>query len=165
MAVALTRDELNAGMDEAWHKLAETLDSAPEGVGDLVVVDTWTTRDLLAVRLWWNRAVISWIAAGKAGEALKIPAPGYKWNQTPALNASIVAEAQSVPYSRVRRELEEAVEQMRNTIAGLSDAELEEKGAFAWTGTMPLVRWIGINTIRQYTSARGYIRKAIKSQL
>jgi hypothetical protein len=48
-------------------------------------------------------------------------------------------------------------------IATLPDAELLEVGVFEWAGKKwPVSRWISVNTATQYTSARKFIRRALR---
>ena len=48
-------------------------------------------------------------------------------------------------------------------IASLSDAELLEVGAFEPAGKWPIARWLSINTARQYSTARTFIRRAVRA--
>ena len=48
------------------------------------------------------------------------------------------------------------------TIDSLDDRELLEVGRFAWAGRYPISRWISINTARQYTTARTFVRRALR---
>ena len=44
----------------------------------------------------------------------------------------------------------------------LGDPELLEPGAFAWAGRYPIARWLSINTARQYTTARTFVRRTLR---
>jgi hypothetical protein len=48
------------------------------------------------------------------------------------------------------------------TIDGLDDTQLLEVGVFEWAGRYPISRWISLNTARQYTTARTFIRRALR---
>jgi len=47
-------------------------------------------------------------------------------------------------------------------IDALDDNELLEPRVFEWAGSYPIARWISINTVRQYTTARTFIRRAVR---
>jgi hypothetical protein len=48
------------------------------------------------------------------------------------------------------------------TIASLDDRQLLGVGTFAWAGKYPVSRWLSINTARQYTTARSFVRRALR---
>jgi hypothetical protein len=116
----------------------------------------------LAVRVWWTEKVLDWIEAGQRGETPTTPAAGYRWRETPRLNAEIVKESQRESYRSIRARLERGYQRVMPTIKSLDDHELLEVGVFPWAGKYPLSRWISINTARQYTTARTLIRRALR---
>jgi hypothetical protein len=164
MPIPKTRRELTRQVTDAFSKLRRELDGVDAGAGDLQCVDEWSVKELLAVRAWWTESVVSWIEAGRRGEVLPLPAPGYAWNETPRLNADVVAAARSEPLGEIRARLEKGVERVLATIAALDDTELLEAGAFAWAGKWPIARWISMNTARQYTTARSFIRRTLRER-
>lgn len=164
MAIPKTRSELLDQLKTSFQKLTAELDGAGEGVASLTAVDSWTVKDLLAVRAWWTERVGDWIVAGRQGESLVTPEAGYKWNETPRLNDDIVSGAAKESYQKVRRRLEAGFERILSLIDQLNDAELLEVGVYEWADKWPVSRWISINTVRQYTTARTKIRAALRSR-
>lgn len=163
-----TRDELARPLRDTLAKLVRDLRSAVDvhgsaRVAGLCVVDSWSTRDLLAVRLWWARAVLSWTDAGLRGEVPTTPAEGYAWRETPRLNADIVAKVRGLRLEDVLSEIEATCCELSARIDELDDRALFAVGAFEWCGKWPLARWIAINSTRQLTTARTMIRKALRS--
>lgn len=146
----------------SYTKLAKELEAVGPDRAELPCVDTWTIRDLLAVRVWWTEHVVDWIEAGRQGESLTLPAPGYRWNETPRLNATIVEECTAESYESLFERLTRGVERVLATIDALDDRELLDVGVFGWAGKWPIARWISINTARQYTTARTYVRRAMR---
>ena len=57
-----------------------------EQMTDPGIVGEWSVKDVLAHLIEWEQMVLGWHAAGLRGETPELPAPGFKWNQTPALN-------------------------------------------------------------------------------
>ena len=163
MPIPKTRAALVSAIDTEYAKLTAALDDAGPGAGDRVCVDAWTVRDLMAIRLWWTRSTLDWVDAGCRGETLTLPAPGYKWNETPRLNTDIAAAARGEGLADLRAQLDAQVERLRRTIDALDDPALLQVGVFAWTGTWPVARWLSIGTARQYQSARTYIRRMLKA--
>ena len=122
----------------------------------------YTTNQLAKLFGVVPTTVIDWIEAGRAGERPVTPAAGYGWSETPQLNADIVAAARGESFGEVRKRLEIAYRRVQPTIEALDDRELLDSGVFEWAGKWPLARWISINTARQYTTARTYIRRALR---
>ncbi len=162
MPIPKTRSELVSQVRSSYEKLRADLDGAEDDIADVPCVDDWTVKDLLAVRLWWTLHVIDWVEAGKRGEMPDTPAPGYRWNETPRLNADVVQNDRSRSYRSLREALEDGYLRVMDTIGSLDDSELLDVGAFDWAGKYPISRWISINTTRQYVTARTYIRRALR---
>lgn len=162
MPIPKTRDELTEQLHSTFGKLQIELNTGGPDLGNLPCVDGWTVKDLLAVRVWWTENVVAWIEMGRTGEIPVTPAQGYMWNETPRLNADVVKASQAEPYQSVLKRLELGFAQVVNLIDQLNDRELLEVGIFAWAGKYPVSRWISINTVRQYTTARTFIRRAVR---
>ncbi len=163
MPIPKTRSELLDQLQSSFENLKVELDSAGVSAGKIICVDDWTTKDLLAVRAWWTEAVVAWIAAGQRGEAPVTPAEGFKWNETPSLNQAIIKKCRRESYRAVRGRLQSGYEEVLNVIRSLDDQELLDTGAFEWAGKHPISRWLSLNTVRQYVTARTYLRRALKN--
>jgi len=164
MPIPTTRNELVQLVETTFRKLREELDAAGPDVADLPCVDDWSIKDLLAVRAWWTESIIEWVEAGRRGESPITPAPGYRWNETPRLNAEIVRDARPQSYAEIWGRLTRGQSRVLEVIDSLSDRELLEVGAFRWADKWPISRWISINTQRQYTTARSFIRNALRAR-
>jgi|GEM_PF-706937 hypothetical protein len=132
-------------------------------LADIVCVDDWTVKELLAVRGWWSEAVVSWFRTAREGGKLDLPAPGFKWNETPKLNNGIAKRAQSESYSSVRQRLGNAYEDVLRLIGEMDDHELCDPDAFNWTGKNGACGLINLNTARQYRTAQTYVKHALKA--
>ena len=164
MPIPTTRSELTELVTTSFAKLNAELDQGGPALGKLPCVDTWSVKDLLAVRAWWTESVVDWIETGRRGNAPVTPADGYGWSETPRLNADLVQAAHDQSYRAVRARLERGVANVVATIDLLDDTELLEVGVFEWAGKWPIARWLSINTARQYTTARTFIRRALRQQ-
>jgi hypothetical protein len=162
MPIPKTRAELTSQISTSYAKLRTELDAAGSSIAELPCVEDWSVKDLLAVRTWWTEHVIDWVEAGKRGEIPNTPASGYRWTETPRLNADVVVEKRRTSYRSIRARLENAYQRVMDTIDSLDDTELLEVGIFPWAGKYPISRWISINTTRQYLTARSFIRRAIR---
>ncbi|MDH3286091.1 MAG: ClbS/DfsB family four-helix bundle protein [Acidobacteriota bacterium] len=162
MPIPKTRAELVKLVTTSFEKLRTELDDAGPQAGSLSCVDEWSVKDLLAVRAWWTESVVDWVEAGRRGEVPTTPAPGYRWKETPRLNAELVKVARRESLRKIRSRLQRGYERVLATIDSLDDTELLTVGVFEWAGRYPISRWISINTARQYTTARQFIRRALR---
>ena len=165
MPIPKTRRELTDYIEKTYAKLRAELDEAGPRIGRLNCVDDWSVKDLLAVRAWWTHSVVDWVEAGRRGERPVTPAEGYRWKQTPRLNADVIKKCRREPYRSVRRRLDEGYARVLPAIAALTDRELLNVGVFSWAGSYPVARWISLNTARQYTTARTFIRRALQHRV
>lgn len=164
MPIPRTRSELIDQIETSFAKLQAELDAAGPRVGSLHCVDDWSIKDLLAVRVWWTENVVNWIEAGRRGETPVTPAEGYRWRETPRLNSDIVKRSGRESFRSLRARLSAGYECVMALIDDLDDTELLNVGRFEWAGSYPVSRWLSINTARQYTTARSFIRKALRAK-
>lgn len=162
MPMPKSRAELQDEVRSSYAALEETLEAAGVRAGGVDCVDGWSVKDLLAVRAWWTERVVDWVEQGLSGQAPVTPAEGFRWSETPQLNARTVRETRRESYRSIRGRLDDGYERLLRLIDRLGDAELLNVGAFAWAGKYPVSRWLSINTTRQYTTARTHIRRAMK---
>ena len=165
MPIPKTRRALVDAVEQSFAKLHAELDDAGPRLGGVCCVDDWSVKSMLAVRAWWSHSVVDWIEEGRTGATPVTPAVGYRWKETPRLNADIARRARRASYRSVRADLHAGYGRVVALIADLDDHELLDVGAFAWAGKYPIRRWISLNTSRQYVTARTYVRRARRELL
>lgn len=116
--------------------------------------EDWTVADLYAHLAEWHRMLLRWMADERAGREPQLPAPGFKWNQTPALNREIQRRFARRSAAKLAAEFEATYSEALALVRGLSEAELLEPGRFAWTGKSPLASYVAPNTCSHYAAAR-----------
>ncbi len=173
MAIPNTRQELTDQLEHSFGKFTSELDLLGPRGGKVVCVSTgdgrektkddWAVKDLIAVRVWWTEAVVGWIIDGQEGKQPELPAPGYRWRDTPQLNADVVKARRRTSFAAQRRRLDSGYAAVITLTRTLSDIELLRVGHFDWTGKYPVSRWLSINAVRQYTTAATFIRRARKA--
>lgn len=164
MPIPTTRSELVDMLETSFDRLWTELENAGSDLSTEKCVDDWTVKELIAVRVWWTKSVVDWIEAGQRGEVPMTPAAGYSWHDTPKLNQQIVSDSKRKTYAAVLKELKAEYDRACNVIDRLDDSGLLDVGVFGWAGKYPVSRWLSINTVRQYTTARTYVRRAIKNR-
>lgn len=164
MAIPATRAQLVTAVRESYAKLVAELDEAGARAGSVVCEGEWTVRDVLVVRAWWTEQVVAWIEGGLAGERVVVPAPGYRWRDTPKLNAEVVRKARRESYRSVKARLQVGCARLLELVGELSEQQLLRVGVFDWTGKWAVARWVSINTATQYETARKMIRRALRAR-
>ena len=96
------------------------------------------------------------------GRGARHASRGVSWNETPRLNADVVKAARRESYRSICSQLERGYARVLGMIDELSDGELLEVGTFSWAGKWPISRWISLNTVRQYSTARTFVRRAVR---
>jgi len=147
-----------------FQKLDAELQDVDAELADEICVDEWSIKDLLAVRTWWTRNVVNWVKQGKQRQFPVTPAKGYRWKETPRLNADIVNKSRKRSYKSIVTDLRRQYSRLLATIDSLNEKELLEIGTYKWAGRYPISRWLSINTARQYHTARSYVRR-VKRQI
>ena len=119
-------------------------------------------RDVLAHLHYWHILLLGWYNVGMTGEKPEMPAKGYRWNQTPALNKMINDIYKSTGLKEVRQKLNSSYDAVMQIIHKHSNEELFTKGIYKWTGSTSLGVYITANTSSHYAWAIRLIRKAKK---
>lgn len=124
--------------------------------------DDWTVHDLVAHLAEWHALFLRWHEVGTSGKPPQMPAPGYKWNETPRLNRAIQAKHRLRPFEGVRRDFATTYEEVLGLARSLSEDQLLRPGHFAWTRKNALVTYLGANTASHYRFAKKVLRRWLK---
>jgi hypothetical protein len=119
----------------------------------LVWGDGWTLGDLVAHLAEWQQMFLRWYADGLRGVEPAMPAPGFKWNETPRLNRAIREKHRSRPLATVRAEFDAGYGEIIRVVEGLPPRALLQPGRFEWTGKHALSTYLGPNTASHYRFA------------
>jgi hypothetical protein len=121
--------------------------------------DGWTILDLLAHISEWEQMCMGWYKAGRDGGHPILPAPGFKWNETPRLNHAIWDKHRLKSARQVLDEFEASYQETFFVIRKLSEDELLTPGHFAWTGKYPLTTYLAPNTCSHYRFATKILKR------
>lgn len=147
----------------ALEALLETL--TPEQMVEPGAVGDWSAKDVLAHLVEWEQMVLSWYRAGLRGEIPELPAPGYKWNQTPQLNQMIYEKHRDRLLSDVMEQFNDSHQEILGVIKALPDEELFTVGRYAWTQKNTMGAYFVSATSSHYLWARKEIKKGFKARL
>lgn len=132
--------------------------TAPGTVGE------WSVKDVLAHLIEWEQMVLRWYRAGLADELPEMPAPGFKWNQTPALNQQIYKEYKNVPLSEIEQRFQASHKEIMTLVYQLSNEELFTTGQYRWTKKNTMGTYFVSATSSHYLWARKEIRKGLRKK-
>jgi hypothetical protein len=124
--------------------------------------DRWTVSDLVAHLAEWQLMCLAWYREDREGRRPALPAPGYTWSETPALNRAIRQKHRHWSYDRALRAFEQSYEPLRALAASLPPKVLFTRGYFAWTGTAPLATYLAANTASHYRFARKVLARWLR---
>lgn len=153
---------LIAGIEQEKQALDQFLATlTPEQMVSTPMVGDWTPRDVLAHLAEWQRMFLEWYTVGKRGEKPVMPAPGYKWSQTPALNQMIYEKYAEMPLEEIRAMFQANFTAVFDLLQTMSEEELFTPRYYAWTGTSTLLLYMIANTSSHYRWARTEMRKSL----
>jgi hypothetical protein len=152
-------------MDADFEKLLrQVADLAPAARLEAGACDAWSVKDILAHLDAWHRMFLEWQRIGASGTMPDMPAPGYGWKETPALNEAIWQRTRNDEYEKVLAHLNESHAQVRAAIESYTDEALFEKGRYRWTGTTSIGSYAVSATTSHYDWATMLVRRFAKSR-
>ena len=158
-----SRQHLLELLERNFTRLLDEIDDLDPQDAQLMCDAQFSIKDILAVRRWWADAVVGWVQDGKRGKRLTLPAEGFTWRETPALNLQTARKCRKISYRTTVKRLIASHDKVVALIDSLSDRELTRIGVFQWAGKWPVMRWISVSTASQYDGARKLIRQARKT--
>jgi len=158
-----SKQDLLQSIDQEHEQFLAVAGSIPEARyrEEGVWGDGWTVLDLFAHLTEWEQLFLGWYREGLGGSPA-VPAPGYKWNQTPALNRAIWRKHHARSLRSVLRDFAASYREIHALAASLSEEELLEPGHFAWTGRLPLSAFLGGNSCSHYRTARKILQRWLR---
>jgi len=125
--------------------------------------DGWTVHDLVTHLTEWQQMLLRWFDEGRAGRRPEMPARGFNWKQTPALNRVIQRQNADQSVRTALKKFETSCDRVHALARELTPSELLELGHFAWTGKLPLMTYFAANTCSHYHFASRILRRWIKA--
>lgn len=120
-------------------------------------------RDILAHLYHWHSMVLKWYDVGMKGEKPDIPAKGYNWRTTPALNREIWKMYQETSFEESEVFLKGSHKKVMEVIESHSNEELFEKKRYKWTGNNAMGAYFASATSSHYDWAMKHLKRYKKS--
>lgn len=119
-------------------------------------------RDVLMHLHHWHLMMHDWYTVGMSGEKPDMPAKGYSWKTTPALNRWIWEKYRDTSLEDAKSYVCASYADIRSIIKGHTDKELFTKKKYKWTGTTSLGSYLVSATSSHYDWAYKLIKKAMR---
>lgn len=117
----------------------------------------WSVKDILQHLVDWEQRWIGWYEAGKRGDRVETPEPGYNWRQMGELNEKYRLLQIDRPLDEVLTGFHASYQQIMRLVEIIPEPEMLTLHVYAWTGKLPLIAWIAGNTCEHYHWARQMI--------
>lgn len=135
---------------------------SPEEMLQPIPASGWSAKDYLAHLYEWQQMFFQWYEAGKRGETPTTPAPGYKWNQLPALNQAIYERYRDVPLETIQPDFRASHARALALAESLSEADLFTPGLYPWMRDGILAGYLSANGANHYRWALKDLKKALR---
>jgi hypothetical protein len=162
MARPTSKDGLIEASETGLRLLLEEIDAAPGDPEATELVSESgdrSIRDVVCHLHEWHRLMLGWYESGMRGEKPAVPAEGYSWKTTPALNDMLRARHRGTPLAAALDELLESHRAIHGLIDFHTDEELFTKRYYPWTGSTSLGAYFVSSTSSHYDWARKKIRR------
>lgn len=161
MPLPASKSELLDNLNQATQKLDNefnTIDLEIERTKE--IEGNISCCDLLAYQIGWGKLLLGWEEQEKSGKKPCMPATGFKWNQLGELAESFYNEYSEENLTQLRKDFKKLNHSLVVWIESLTDQELFESKQRIWAGEKwAVVKWIQVNTIAPYCSARTKLRR------
>lgn len=157
-----TRDGLLAASEDGLARLLGEIESIPPEQRDQEFPFDGrdrTIRDVVSHLHEWHKLMLGWYEAGMRGDKPDVPAAGFTWKTTPALNAELWAKHQNTTLPEALELLKASHGRVHSLIVRHTDEELFTKQRYAWTGTTSLGAYLVSSTSSHYDWGRKKIRR------
>ena len=148
-----SKSEFASATEEQWQLLWDQVEIAwqsPKNHRPL--------KQILSHLYGWHRLLEDWFRIGKTGTP-DLPATGFKWNQTVALNKKLDDQHKDLGLASVRRRLKLSHGRIMKLVESLSEQQFNSPGQFAWTNKNALSSYIVPNTFSHYRWAIKKIKR------
>jgi hypothetical protein len=161
MPIPTSKEELLSNLYEAYRKLDSEFDAVsiqmerhPGIEGNI------SCCDVLAYQIGWAKLPMGWDGSELKGRSPVMPAKGYKWNQLGSLAESFYEKNAEKSLKMLRAEFKNVFTKLIKWVESFSDTELFDLHQRQWAGEKwAVVKWVQVNTIAPYRSARTKVRR------
>lgn len=161
MPLPINKNELLENLKLAYEKLDNEFDSiAPESERICGLEGNVSCCDIIAYQIGWGKLLLGWEKDEQSGKLPHMPALDFKWNQLGELAQTFYKENSKKSLAQLRIEFEIIYQELIKLINSAPEIEIFQPFQRQWTGEKwAMVKWIQVNTIAPYKSARTKVRR------
>jgi len=126
------------------------------------VFDNRTARDIVAHVYAWQLLELDWYTEGMKGNKPQIPAPGYTFKDSPALNEKLFQEYKDITWADLLKAFTKSHNQLLAIVKKHTEDELFTKKKYSWTGSSNMAVYLRSALWSHYIWAIDLIRKYFK---
>jgi hypothetical protein len=157
-----TKEQILAASQKEHDQLVKLISTlTPDRLNAPGQMSDWSIKDILCHLTAWEQMVLRWLAEGQQGLAPQVPAPGYKWNQLPALNQNIYETHHDLPLEEVLSQFHDSYSQVMAVIETLPPETLFTPGLYPWMNKNVLASYFVSCTSSHYHWAIKEIKKGL----
>ena len=151
--------ELTTAAAHEFARLWAAVDAVPDASREKPgACASWSVKDLLAHLHAWHEMALTWEREGRAGGTPEIPAPGYRFSETPALNEAIYERTKDDSWNDVVGRLRTSHEAVLAVIDRYGEEDLFTKQRYPWTKSTSVGAYFVSATSSHYAWASKLIR-------
>lgn len=164
MARPTNKADLVEAAKEEFQRLWETVETVPSAYRESPgACEDWSVKDLLSHLHAWQEMALRWESEGSTGEQPAVPAEGFTFAETPALNQAIFERTRDHGWDAVVADLNATHGALLAVIDGYDNEDLFTKKRYAWTRSTSVGVYMVSATSSHYLWASKLIRKYAKS--
>jgi hypothetical protein len=163
MSRPLNKTQLLAAIQKEYITLEKFLASlTADQWTNVPAPDAWAVKDVIAHLYEWQMMFFNWYETGLRGETPPVPAPGYKWNQLPALNQAIFEKHRHLTAEQALALFHESHQKTVQFVENLSESDLSTPGLYTWMNNNTLMAYLNANTAAHYVWALKEVKKVVR---
>lgn len=161
----MNKSQLIEFSENEFHRLTALIDSLTQEQRDSeYIFDNRTSKDIVAHLYAWQLMELSWYSDGKKGVKPEIPAHGYTFKDTPALNEKLFQDYKNISWDELIKLLNDSHNKLLNIVKKHTEEELFTKRKYIWTGSSNMAVYFRSALSSHYVWAIDLIRKHFKKQ-
>lgn len=165
MSRPLNKTQLQTTIQKEYSTLEKILETlTPEIMSFATNPGAWAIKDILSHLYEWQQMMFTWYETGLRGEMPAVPAPGYKWNQLPALNQHIYEKYHDLTPDQAMVQFRQSHHKTVQLIETLPETDLTTPGLYPWMNQNTLMSYLNSVTAAHYIWAVKEIKKVLKAR-
>ncbi|MDX9993337.1 MAG: ClbS/DfsB family four-helix bundle protein [Anaerolineales bacterium] len=164
MSRPLNKTQLLAAIQKQYAALEKFLATLTvEQLAFSAAPGSWSVKDILAHLYEWQQMFFRWYEAGLRGELPEVPAPGYKWNQLPALNQAIYEKYSGLSADQALEKFRLSHQETVQFAENVPETGLLQPGLYAWMNQNTLLSYLNSISAAHYIWAIKEAKKVLKN--